>query len=197
MLDDVRLHQLAADDLRRVVGLVGQSPHLFHTTVAENLRLARRSASDTDLAEVLGRVGLAEWLAGLPQGLATEVGVDGSRLSGGQRQRLALARALLADFPILILDEPGEHLEPVAADALMADALSVTEGRSILLITHRLAGLEQVDEILFLDGGRVVERGTHAALVGAGGHFARWWWHEQMQLPRPGQSSTIEEARSA
>jgi thiol reductant ABC exporter CydC subunit len=196
-LDGVPLEQLAGDDLRRVVGLVGQSPHLFHTTVAENLRLARRSASDTDLAEVLGRVGLAQWLASLPQGLATEVGVDGSRLSGGQRQRLALARALLADFPILILDEPGEHLEPVAADALVDEALSVTEGRSILLITHRLAGLEQVDEIVFLDGGRVVERGTHAALVGAGGRFARWWWDEQMQPPRPGQSSTIEEARSA
>jgi ATP-binding cassette, subfamily C, bacterial CydC len=79
----------------------------------------------------------------------------------------------------------------------VADGLSVTEGRSILLITHRLAGLEQVDEIAFLDGGRVVERGTHAALVDAGGGFARSWWDEQKQLPRPGQPSTIEEARSA
>jgi thiol reductant ABC exporter CydC subunit len=196
-LDGVPLAQMAGDDLRRVVGLVGQSPHLFHTTLGENLRVARRSASDTDLIRALGRVGLGEWLCGLPRGLTTEVGVDGSCLSGGQRQRLALARALLADFPILILDEPGEHLEPKAADALVADALSVTEGRSVLLINHRLAGLELVDEIVFLDQGRVVERGTHAALVGAGGRFARWWWDEQMQPTPPGRSSTIAEARSA
>ncbi len=179
-LDGIPLEQLAGDELRAVVGLVGQSPHLFHATVGENLRLARRSATDADLAEVLWRVGLGVWLAGLPDGLATGVGVDGSRLSGGQRQRLALARALLADFPVLVLDEPGEHLEPVAADALMDDVLTVTEGRATLLITHRLAGLERLDEIVFLDGGVVVERGTHHELLAAAGRYARWWWDEAM-----------------
>ena len=93
----------------------------------------RASATDAELAEVLDRVGLAGWLAGLPEGLATEVGTAGARLSGGQRQRVAVARALLADFPILVLDEPAEHLDPAAADALTADLLALTEGRSTLL----------------------------------------------------------------
>jgi thiol reductant ABC exporter CydC subunit len=184
-LDGVRLERLAADDVRRVVGLVEQSPHLFDTTLAENLRVGRRSAGETELAGALARVGLGEWLDSLPDGLATAVGPGGGRLSGGQRQRVAVARALLADFPILILDEPGEHLDPPAADALTADLLALTEGRSTLLITHRLAGLEQVDEIVVLNDGRAVERGTHAALVSAGGRYAGLWWDELMNDTSP------------
>ena len=164
-LDGVALDRLASDDVRRVVGLVEQSPHLFATSLAENLRVGRRTASDEELTEVLERVGLGEWLAGLPAGLATHVGTAGTRLSGGQRQRVAVARALLAEFSILILDEPAEHLDPAAADALTADLLALTEGHSTLFITHRLAGLDEVDEIVVLDGGRVVERGTHTDLV--------------------------------
>ena len=180
MLDDVPLDRLSSDDVRRVIGLVEQSPHLFTTSLAENLRVGRRSASDDDLAAVLHRVGLGDWLAGLPAGLATHVGRAGTRLSGGQRQRVAVARALLADFSILILDEPAEHLDPAAADALTADLLALTAGRSTLFITHRLVGLEQVDEIVVLDQGRVVERGTHADLVTLGGRYAGLWWDELM-----------------
>ena len=117
---------------------------------------------------------------GLPKGLATEVGSMGARLSGGQRQRVAVARALLADFPILVLDEPAEHLDAAAADALTADLLALTEGRSTLFITHRLTGLERVDEIVVLDGGRVVERGTHTDLLASGGRYAGLWWEERM-----------------
>ncbi len=182
-LDGVPLESLAGDDVRAVVGLVEQSPHLFATTLAENLRVGRRSADDDELVAVLGRVGLGEWLAGLPDGLRTEVGRAGARLSGGQRQRIAVARALLADFSILVLDEPGEHLDPAAADALTADLLALTEGRSTLFITHRLAGLEQVDEVIVLDGGRVVERGTHAELLSAGGRYAALWWDELLHDP--------------
>jgi thiol reductant ABC exporter CydC subunit len=179
-LDGVPLERLAADDVRRVIGLVEQSPHLFDTTLAENLRVGRRTATDTELEDVLVRVGLGPWLAGLPDALSTPVGPQGGRLSGGQRQRVAVARALLADFPILVLDEPGEHLDPPAADALTADLLALTEGRSTLLITHRLAGLERVDEIVVLDGGRVVERGTHDELLLAGGRYAGLWWEERL-----------------
>ena len=179
-LDGVPMNRLASDDVRRVVGLVEQSPHLFTTSLAENLRVGRRSASDDELIEVLERVGLGDWLAGLPNGLATQVGTAGTRLSGGQRQRVAVARALLAEFPILILDEPSEHLDPAAADALTDDLLALTEGRSTLFITHRLAGLDEVDEIIVLDGGRVAERGTHTQLVRAGGRYAGLWWDEQM-----------------
>ncbi len=179
-LDGLPLERLAADEVRRVVGLVEQSPHLFNTTLAENLRVGRRSATDAELTGALTRVGLGPWLSGLPDGLVTAVGPNGARLSGGQRQRVAVARALLTDFPILVLDEPGEHLDPPAADALTADLLALTEGRSTLLITHRLTGLEQVDEIVVLDEGRVVERGTHGDLVMAGGRYASLWWDELM-----------------
>jgi ABC-type transport system involved in Fe-S cluster assembly fused permease/ATPase subunit len=104
----------------------------------------------------------------------------GGRLSGGQRQRVAVARALLADFSVLVLDEPAEHLEPAAADALTADLLDVTEDRAALLITHRLSGLHRVDEIVVLEQGVVVERGTHGELLGAGGRYAALWWEERM-----------------
>ena len=89
-----------------------------------------------------------------------------------------MARALLADFPVMVLDEPAEHLEPVAADALIADLLAATDGRSLVLITHRLAGLESVDEILVMDRGRVVERGTHDQLLATDGRYSGLWWDE-------------------
>jgi ATP-binding cassette subfamily C protein CydC len=182
-LDGVPLERLSADEVRRVVGLVEQSPHLFDTSVAENLRIGRRGAHDDDLSAVLVRVGLGDWLAGLPDGLHTRVGPGGSRLSGGQRQRVAVARALLAEFPILVLDEPAEHLDPTAADALTADLLDLTEGHSALFVTHRLWGLERVDEIVVLDEGKVVERGNHVDLVSAGGRYASLWWDELMSDP--------------
>jgi thiol reductant ABC exporter CydC subunit len=179
-LDGIPLERYAADDVRRIIGLVEQRPHLFDTTLGENLRIGRRSADDGELAGVLGRVGLGPWLESLPGGLSTDVGSMGARLSGGQRQRVAVARALLADFPILVLDEPAEHLEPPAADALTSDLLAVTKGRSVLLITHRLSGLERVDEIVVLDAGRIVERGAHGELLATGGHYAALWWEERM-----------------
>ena len=110
---------------------------------------------------------LLDWTDTLPQGLDTMVGEHGARLSGGQRQRLAHARALLADFPVLVLDEPAEHLDLPTADALTADLLAATAGRTTVLITHRLAGLDDgtVDEVLVLDGGRVAERGRWSELV--------------------------------
>ncbi|HTZ29212.1 MAG TPA: ABC transporter ATP-binding protein, partial [Streptosporangiaceae bacterium] len=111
------------------------------------------------------------WIASLPRGLDTRVGARGAAMSGGERQRLALARALLADPDLLILDEPTAHLDPEAAASLTADLLAVTAGRSTLLITHDLTGLEQVDEIVVLDRGRVVQRGTHRQLARADGPY--------------------------
>ncbi|MFJ8032879.1 thiol reductant ABC exporter subunit CydD [Streptomyces sp. NPDC096032] len=160
---------LAGDDVRRLVGLCAQDAHLFDSSVRENLLLARKDATEAELRGVLARARLLDWVDGLPDGLDTFVGEHGALLSGGQRQRLALARALLADFPVLILDEPAEHLDLATADALTADLLAATEGRTTLLITHRLAGLEAVDEVVVLDGGRVAQRGTYAELAGADG----------------------------
>lgn len=160
---------LDGDTVRRFVGLCAQDAHLFDSSVRENLALARKDATEDDLRDALRRARLLEWVDALPAGLDTLVGEHGARLSGGQRQRLALARALLADFPVLVLDEPAEHLDLPTADALTADLLAVTEGRTTLLITHRLQGLEAVDEVIVLDEGRVTQSGPYAELVSVAG----------------------------
>ncbi|MFJ7075226.1 thiol reductant ABC exporter subunit CydD [Streptomyces sp. NPDC098781] len=160
---------LDGDEVRRFVGLCAQDAHLFDSSVRENLLLAKREATEDELRDALRRARLLDWADGLPDGLDTLVGEHGARLSGGQRQRLALARALLADFPVLVLDEPAEHLDLPTADALTADLLAATEGRTTLLITHRLAGLEAVDEVVVLDEGHVVQRGTFTDLAAVDG----------------------------
>ncbi len=179
VLDGVEFAVLDGDRCRQVVGLVSQDAHVFDSTLEENLRLARREASAGEIDDALAGARLLDWTRELPRGLATEVGERGARMSGGQRQRLAIARALLADFPVLVLDEPGEHLDTQTADAIVAELLAVTEGRTTLLITHRLTGLEQVDEVLVLDHGHVLERGTHPELIALGGHYAALWQREQ------------------
>ncbi|MFI6245126.1 thiol reductant ABC exporter subunit CydD [Streptomyces sp. NPDC051016] len=168
-LAGVDAYGMDGDDVRRLVGLCAQDAHLFDSSLRENLLLARKDATEEDLRDVLGRARLLDWVDGLPDGLDTLVGEHGARLSGGQRQRLALARALLADFPVLVLDEPAEHLDLPTADALTADLLAATEGRTTVLVTHRLAGLEAVDEVLVLDAGRVVQRGPYAELAAEAG----------------------------
>ncbi|GAA2051586.1 MULTISPECIES: thiol reductant ABC exporter subunit CydD [Streptomyces] len=164
---------LDGDAVRRHIGLCAQDAHLFDSTLRENLRLADPSADDAALRTALAGARLLEWVDALPDGLDTEVGEHGARLSGGQRQRLALARALLADFPVLILDEPAEHLDLPTADALTHDLLAATEGRTTVLITHRLAGLDAVDEVLVLAAGRPVQRGPYAELAATEGPFRR------------------------
>ncbi|WP_053800122.1 thiol reductant ABC exporter subunit CydD [Streptomyces rimosus] len=161
------------DDVRRRVGLCAQDAHIFDSSIRENLRLARTGADEDELWAALAQARLDGWARSLPDGLDTMVGEHGARLSGGQRQRLALARALLADFPVLVLDEPAEHLDLATADALTADLLAATEGRTTVLITHRLEGLAAVDEVLVLDEGRPVQRGTYAELAAADGPFRR------------------------
>ncbi|MFD6113362.1 thiol reductant ABC exporter subunit CydD [Streptomyces yangpuensis] len=172
-LAGVDARTLDSDDVRALVGLCAQDAHLFDSSVRENLRLARTGASEEQLRDALAAARLLEWADGLPDGLDTLVGEHGERISGGQRQRLALARALLADFPVLVLDEPAEHLDLVTADALTADLLTATEGRTTVLITHRLAGLEAVDEVLVLDRGEVVQRGEYAELAAVEGPLRR------------------------
>ena len=145
------LREYAQADVRRHFGIAGQEAYVFDSTIRENLRLARPGASDVDLHDALRRARLDDWVASLPDGLDTPVGEEGSRLSGGQRQRLTLARALLADAPVLVLDEPTAHLDPATAQSVMDDVLAATAGRSVLLITHRPEGLEQMDEVVTLD----------------------------------------------
>jgi ATP-binding cassette subfamily C protein CydCD len=166
---------LDGDDVRRLVALCAQDAHVFDSTVRENLRLARPGADDGELRGALAA-------ARLDIGLDTLVGEHGARLSGGMRQRLALARTLLARFPVLVLDEPAEHLDLATADALTADLLAATRGRTTLLITHRLAGLADgaVDEIVVLEQGRVVQRGSYDELAVADGPFRRTLERERL-----------------
>ncbi len=142
-----------ADDIRQVIGGCPQDPHLFDTTIAENLKLANPTATDSDLRQVCHQVGLAPWLKSLPVGLDTPVGQNGSAVSGGQRQRIALARTLLANPRVIILDEPTANLDRTSRQALLTDLLAATTGHTVLLITHDPSDLEDVDEIVVLDHG--------------------------------------------
>ncbi|MFE2845492.1 thiol reductant ABC exporter subunit CydD [Streptomyces scopuliridis] len=182
---------LDGDTVRRFIGLCAQDAHLFDSSVRENLRLARTDATEDELRDALRRARLLDWVDVLPAGLDTLVGEHGARISGGQRQRLALARALLADFPVLVLDEPAEHLDLATADALTTDLLAATEGRTTLLITHRLQGLDTVDEVIVLDGGRPVQRGSYAELAAEEGPLRRMLERERAGDLLEAQKSTF------
>ncbi|WP_304455726.1 thiol reductant ABC exporter subunit CydC [Nocardiopsis sp. YSL2] len=160
-----------ADEVRAVVSGVPQDPHVFASTLRENLKLARPGAPDEELWAALRRARLADEVAAMPKGLDTLVGTHGLGLSGGMVQRLALARAVLAAPRVLVLDEPTAHLDPDARDAVVADLLDAAEGYSTLLITHDLTGLERVDRIYVVREGKVLQEGTHAELVETEGWY--------------------------
>jgi len=165
------LADYAPDDVRTIIGGCPQDPHIFDASIRENLLLARPGATAEQFAAAAARARLLPWISALPQGWETPAGPRGVAISGGERQRLALARALLADPAVLILDEPTAHLDPDNRRALTADLLDATRGRATLLITHDLDGLDQVDEIVVLDRGKIAERGTHDELIAAGGRY--------------------------
>ena len=138
------------DDVRGAFAVAGQDAHLFSASIADNVRLARPEAGESEVEQALRRARIWDWVASLPDGLATQVGEVGSELSGGQRQRIVLARALLAGAPVLVLDEPTAHLDHDTASALMRDVMAVADDRTVLLITHRDEGLELVDRTVQL-----------------------------------------------
>ena len=171
-LDDHEVREVGEDPVRTTLTAMDQQGHLFDTTIEENLRLANRDADAHQLRAAIDQVQLGAWIDSLPAGMATRVGAHGSRVSGGQAQRIAVARVLLAQRPIVILDEPGEHLDPVMADQVTGTALSSTTGRSVVLITHRMAHTGECDEVIVLSGGRIVQRGTPAELSATSGWYA-------------------------
>ena len=177
-------------DVARRITLTAEDAHVFATTVLENLRVANGTLSSQDARALLRRAGLGDWLTGLPQGLDTLLSSDATTLSGGERRRLLLARALAAPAPLMLLDEPGEHLEAATADRLVADLLQAGNGaedaeeaeetaRGVLLVTHRLSALESADEVLVLgipepgEPATIVRRGTHTRLSAQDASY-RW-----------------------
>jgi len=165
------IRQYALGDLRGLIGVVSQDTYLFNDTIRGNLLLARPEASDSEIEQALTQAQMTEFIHQLPKGLATWVGEQGLRLSGGERQRLAIARALLKDAPLLVLDEATANLDPMTEHTLL-DALDMLmQGRTTLVITHRLVRMERMDEILVLDEGSIRERGTHEQLLRSGGLY--------------------------
>ena len=160
---------------RRAIAACAQDAHLFDSTIRNNLLLARPDATEQELATAMETARMWRWAGRQPQRLNTPVGERGVRLSGGERQRLALARTLLADPAVLLLDEPTAHVDDATAAALMRDLLVATRGRTTLMVTHRLAGLGVVDEIIVLAGGRVVQRGAPTDLIHTDGPYRRMW----------------------
>ncbi|WP_159774575.1 ABC transporter ATP-binding protein/permease [Streptomyces sp. HM190] len=172
-LDGHDVSGYALDSLRQGIAVVSQETCLFHATIADNLRLARPDATDDELTRAARTAGVHDEIAALPDGYATVLGERGATLSGGQRQRLALARALLADAPVLVLDEATSAVDERREADIVRELLDAAGGRTVLVVAHRLAAVRHAERIVVLDGGRVDAVGDHTALVEAGGVYAR------------------------
>nr|PZN66390.1 MAG: ABC transporter [Sphaerobacter thermophilus] len=182
-LSGIDVRDLSAASIRETVGMVTQDGHLFHDTVRANLRLARPEATDEELWDALRRARLADVVATLPDGLDTVVGERGYRLSGGERQRLTIARLLLADPRVVILDEATAHLDSTSEAAVSEALTDALAGRTVVVIAHRLSTVRAADLILVVEGGRIVERGRHDDLLAAGGRYAELY-RTQLAPPR-------------
>ncbi|MDQ3863465.1 MAG: ATP-binding cassette domain-containing protein, partial [Actinomycetota bacterium] len=167
------LRGYAQDDVRTLIGVVSQDTHVFNDTLRANLLLAKPEATDEDLRRVLALARLSDLVERLPDGLQSPLGEQGLKLSGGERQRLSVARTLLKDAPLLVLDEPTANLDPVTERELLDAVYALMRDRATLVITHRLVRMEEMDEILVLEGGRILERGTHRELEGRQGLYRR------------------------
>lgn len=171
-LSGVDVRDVTAESLRRTVGVVTQDGHLFHESIRSNLQLAAPEATDDDLWEALRRARLAEAVGEMPDGLGTVVGERGYRLSGGQRQRLTIARLLLGSPRVVILDEATASLDS-ASEAEVQQALTeALVGRTSIVVAHRLSTVRAADQILVVEDGRIVERGTHDQLLTRDGRYA-------------------------
>jgi ATP-binding cassette subfamily C protein CydCD len=175
MIDGLDLHEYTQEDVRRMFSISSQRTYFFNDTIRQNLLLARPSASDLEMEAAARKAHIHEFILGLSKGYDTVIGERGFRLSAGERQRLAIARALLKQAPILLLDEPTANLDPLMERKILENLFELRQGQSLLLMTHRYVGLENMDEILVLDHGCLVERGRQADLLATDGLFRRLW----------------------
>jgi ATP-binding cassette subfamily B protein len=189
MIDGIDVRGIKLESLGRLIGFVTQETYLFHSTIRENLLFARPDATDAELDAATRAAAIHERIAELPDGLDTVVGERGYKLSGGEKQRIAIARVLLKDPRILILDEATSSLDTVSERLIQAALARLTEGRTTIAIAHRLSTILRADRILVFEKGRIVERGTHRELIERGGLYARLY-HEQFEA----EAANFEEA---
>jgi ATP-binding cassette subfamily B protein len=187
LLDGHDLRDLRFRDLRAAIALVSQDVYLFDGTLAHNVRYGQPTATEEEVTAALVAAGAEDLLHVLPQGLETEVGERGHRLSGGQRQRLAIARALLKKAPVLMLDEATSHLDAIAEAAVTASMRSL--GKTVISCTHRLAGVQDADNIIVLDGGTIREQGRHEDLLAQNGLYHRLWQMQSQAGTPPAERS--------
>ena len=181
----VDVRDLSFASLRETLGVVTQDGHMFHESLRANLLLADPTAEDAELWDVLRRVRLLEVVKQLPEGLDTVVGERGYRFSGGERQRLTIARLLLAQPRIVILDEATAHLDSTSEAAVQAALGEALTGRTAIVIAHRLSTVRMADEILVIEAGRIAERGTHAELLARQGRYAELYRTQFAETPEP------------
>ena len=177
-IDSQNISAITQDDLRRNIAYVPQEPLLFHRTLAENISYGKADATRVEIENIAKKAHAHEFIRELPDGYETLVGERGVKLSGGQRQRVAIARAMLKDAPILLLDEATSALDS-ESEVLIQDALwKLMEGRTALVIAHRLSTVQKMDRIIVLDKGKIVEEGSHKALIAKKGTYAKLWAHQ-------------------
>ncbi|WP_145413987.1 thiol reductant ABC exporter subunit CydC [Paenibacillus xylanexedens] len=180
LINDLPVEMLG-ESVTEVVAVLNQSPHLFNTTVAGNLRIGRPDATNEEIRQVATQVGLAELIESLPQGYQTPMLETGLRFSGGERQRIALARVLLRKTPVVIFDEPTVGLDPVTERELMRTMLDSLQGKTLIWVTHHLIGAEKMDEIVFVENGNIAMQGSHEQLLAREERYRRL-----LELDRPG-----------
>jgi len=175
LIDGVDVREVTQESLHAQLGLIPQDPSLFHRSLMENIRYGRQGAGDEEVIEAARRAHAHEFIQGVPDGYAALVGERGIKLSGGQRQRIAIARVVLKNAPILILDEATSSLDSVTERAIQETLSYLMRDRTVLVVAHRLSTIAHLDRILVFDGGRIVEDGSHAELLAAGGLYETLW----------------------